>query len=80
MTDGGFTELFVAFGHELRDAGLPVGTDDVMAMCASLAELDPSDIRDTYWAGRCTLVGRRDQAGFRNRRDGGRLCWPRGAA
>jgi uncharacterized protein with von Willebrand factor type A (vWA) domain len=60
MTDGGFTELFVSFGHELRAAGLPVGTDDVMAMCASLAELDPTDIMDTYWAGRCTLVSRRD--------------------
>ncbi|HEY5662802.1 MAG TPA: VWA domain-containing protein [Ilumatobacter sp.] len=60
MSDGGFTELFVSFGHELRRAGLPVGTDDVMAMCTSLAELDPTDIMDTYWAGRCTLVGRRD--------------------
>ena len=60
MTDGGFTELFVSFGHELRSAGLPIGTDDVMAMCTSLAELDPSDIMDTYWAGRCTLVSRRD--------------------
>jgi uncharacterized protein with von Willebrand factor type A (vWA) domain len=60
MSDGGFTELFVSFGHELRVAGLPVGTDDVMAMCASLAELDPTDIMDTYWAGRCTLVSRRD--------------------
>jgi hypothetical protein len=60
MTDGGFTELFVAFGHELRDAGLPIGTDDVMTMCTSLAELDPSDIMDTYWAGRCTLVSRRE--------------------
>lgn len=60
MTDGGFTELFVAFGHELRAAGLPIGTDDVMAMCESLAELDPSDIMDAYWAGRCTLVSRRD--------------------
>lgn len=60
MTDGGFTELFVSFGHELRAAGLPIGTDDVMAMCTSLAELDPTDIMDTYWAGRCTLVSRRD--------------------
>ena len=60
MTDGGFTELFVSFGHELRSAGLPIGTDDVMAMCTSLVELDPSDIMDTYWAGRCTLVSRRD--------------------
>lgn len=60
MTEGGFTELFVAFGHELRVAGLPIGTDDVMAMCQSLAELDPTDIMDTYWAGRSTLVSRRD--------------------
>ena len=58
--DGGFTDLFVRFCNELRVAGLPVGSDDVMALCRSLAELDPTDIMDTYWAGRCTVVSRRD--------------------
>ncbi|MFZ8998205.1 MAG: vWA domain-containing protein [Ilumatobacteraceae bacterium] len=60
VADGGFTALFVEFCGELRAADLPVGSDDVMALCASLAELDPTDIMDTYWAGRCTVVSRRD--------------------
>lgn len=58
--DGGFVELFVHFGHALRRADLPIGSDDVMAFCSSIGHLDPSDILDVYWAGRCTLVNRRD--------------------
>lgn len=58
--DGGFVELFVDFGNHLREAGLPIGSDDVMAMCSSIALLDPTDILDVYWAGRCSLVSRRD--------------------
>jgi uncharacterized protein len=60
VADGGFVELFVRFGHELRTAGLPLGTDDLMTFCGSIGELDPSDILDVYWAGRCTLVTRRE--------------------
>lgn len=60
MADGGFVELFVTFGDALRTAGLPIGTDDVMAFCEALVDLDPSDILDVYWAGRCSLVIRRD--------------------
>ena len=58
--DGGFVELFVHFGQALRDAGLPVGSTAVMTLCNSVGHLDPSDIMDVYWAGRCTLVTRRD--------------------
>jgi uncharacterized protein with von Willebrand factor type A (vWA) domain len=58
--DGGYVELFVTFGHRLRAAGLPIGSDDVIAFCTANVELDPSDILDVYWAGRCTLVTRRD--------------------
>jgi uncharacterized protein with von Willebrand factor type A (vWA) domain len=56
-----FVELLVAFGHELRTAGLAVGSGDVMTYCAALAALDPTDLQDLYWAGRATLVNRRDQ-------------------
>ncbi len=59
-------ELFVAFGHALRDAGLPIGTDDVLAFCAGVAELDVTDIMDVYWAGRCTLVRRREHVPIYN--------------
>ncbi len=54
-------ELLVAFGHELREAGVPAGTGDVMTCCAAVATLDPSDLADLYWAGRTTMVTRRDQ-------------------
>ncbi len=52
--------VFVTFGRALRDAGLPVGTDDVMTYCSAVATLDPSDIVDVYWAGTSTLVTRRE--------------------
>jgi uncharacterized protein len=50
----------VGFGRALRDAGLAVGTGDVQAYCGALATLDPTDLVDLYWAGRTTLVTRRD--------------------
>ena len=54
-------ELLVAFGHELRSAGLVVGSGDVMTYCAAMASLDASDLADLYWAGRTTMVTRREQ-------------------
>lgn len=59
--DGAFVELLVDFGHELRDAGISVGSGDVLTYCAAAAALDPSDILDLYWVGRTTMVTRRDQ-------------------
>ena len=54
-------ELLVAFGHELRSAGLVVGSGDVMTYCSAMASLDASDLADLYWAGRTTMVTRREQ-------------------
>jgi uncharacterized protein len=48
------------FGRELRAAGLPVGTGQVLSFCRGLALLDPTDLRDVYWAGRACLVSRHD--------------------
>lgn len=59
--DVAFVELLVDFGHELRDAGLSLGSGDVLTYCTAMAALDPTDILDLYWAGRTTLVTRRDQ-------------------
>lgn len=56
----GFDALFVEFGHALRAAGLPVGTDDLLTFCAGAASLDVTDVMDVYWAGRTTLVRRRE--------------------
>ena len=57
----GFDELFVEFGASLREAGLSIGSDDVITFCMGNAELDPTDVMDIYWSGRTTLVRRRDQ-------------------
>ena len=55
-----FIELLIRFAAELRTAGLAVGSGDVLVYCSALARLDPSDLVDLYWAGRATLVSRRD--------------------
>lgn len=52
--------VLVGFARVLRTAGLAVGTGDVQVFCGSLAALDPTDLVDLYWAGRVTLVVRRD--------------------
>src|SRR6266508_6574993 len=65
MTDavGGVTQVLPAlagFGRELRAAGLPVGTGQVLSFCQGLSHLDPTDLRDIYWSGRACLVSRHD--------------------
>jgi uncharacterized protein with von Willebrand factor type A (vWA) domain len=65
VADGGqagtaFITVLTGFGRELRAAGLPAGTGDVLAYCAAMAPLNPTDLLDLYWAGRVTLVTRRD--------------------
>ncbi len=49
-------ERIVEFGHALRQAGLPVGTGRLSSF-AEAAALAPGAL---YWAGRATLVSRRD--------------------
>jgi uncharacterized protein with von Willebrand factor type A (vWA) domain len=61
--DSGVTQVLPAlagFGRELRAAGLPVGTGQVLSFCQGLSRLDPTDLRDIYWSGRACLVSRRD--------------------
>jgi uncharacterized protein len=58
--DAPFVGLLVDFAHDLRAAGLPVGSGDILTYCAAMAPLDPTDMMDLYWAGRTTLVTRRD--------------------
>jgi uncharacterized protein len=53
-------ELLVAFSRELRAAGLPVGSGDILDYCSAMGPLDASDLVDLYWAGRATLVTKRD--------------------
>jgi uncharacterized protein len=58
-----FVRMLVNFTAELRAAGLPVGSGDVVTYCAAMSPLDPSDLMDLYWAGRTTLVTRREHIG-----------------
>jgi uncharacterized protein with von Willebrand factor type A (vWA) domain len=51
----------VGFCRALRQAGLPLGTGDAITYCAAMEPLDPTDLLDLYWAGRSTLVSRREQ-------------------
>jgi uncharacterized protein with von Willebrand factor type A (vWA) domain len=55
LADGALAVL-VAFGRDLRAAGLPVGTGRILAFCRAAASLAPLDRRRLYWAGRATLV------------------------
>lgn len=53
-----FVGVLVGFARALRAAGVVVGTGDADAFCAAAACLDPTDLEDLYWGGRCTLVTR----------------------
>ena len=55
-----FVGVLVNFSRELRAAGLAVGSGDVLTYCAAMTPLNPSDLLDVYWAGRATLVTRRE--------------------
>jgi uncharacterized protein with von Willebrand factor type A (vWA) domain len=56
-----FVSMLVAFAEELRGEGLAVGSGDVLTYCRAMAPLEPTDLLDLYWAGRTTMVTRRDQ-------------------
>src|SRR4051794_25986703 len=53
--------MLVDFARTLRDEGLNPGSGDVLTYAQAVGTLDPTDLMDLYWAGRTTLVGRRDQ-------------------
>ena len=56
-----FTPMLVGFTTALRRAGLTVGSGDVLTYCAAATVVDLTDLVDLYWAGRCTLLTRREQ-------------------
>ncbi|HEY2130874.1 MAG TPA: VWA domain-containing protein [Streptosporangiaceae bacterium] len=62
MADAGvpFVRVLADFAAALRAAGLAVGSGDVLAYATAMSTLDPTDLVDLYWAGRTTLVTRRD--------------------
>ncbi|HSL10361.1 MAG TPA: VWA domain-containing protein [Actinomycetota bacterium] len=50
----------VALGRDLRARGLPVGTGRILTFCRSAAALGVADRDSLYWAGRVSLVARRE--------------------
>ncbi|HEX3491152.1 MAG TPA: VWA domain-containing protein [Streptosporangiaceae bacterium] len=60
MADAGLVGLLTGFGRELRGSGVAVGSGDLLTFCAAMEPLDPTDLLDLYWAGRATLVSKRD--------------------
>ena len=58
---GPFVEMLVEFCGDLRSEGLMIGSGELVTYCAATALLDPGDLLDLYWAGRTTLLSKRDQ-------------------
>jgi uncharacterized protein with von Willebrand factor type A (vWA) domain len=50
----------VTLGRDLREHGLPVGTGRILTFCRAVASLGLADHDSLYWAGRVTMVARRD--------------------
>jgi len=50
----------VEFGRLLRRRGLPVGTGRILTFCRAVAALDRLDRTGVYWAGRVSMVARKE--------------------
>jgi uncharacterized protein with von Willebrand factor type A (vWA) domain len=50
----------VAFGRELRARGLPVGTGRILTFVRAVTALGLTDRRSLYWAGRISMVARKE--------------------
>jgi uncharacterized protein len=53
----------IAFGRDLRARGLPVGTGRILTFCRAVAALGLTDRASLYWAGRASLVSRKEDIG-----------------
>jgi uncharacterized protein with von Willebrand factor type A (vWA) domain len=52
-------QRLVGFGRLLRTRGLPVGTGRILTFCRAVAALDRIDRTGVYWAGRLSMVARK---------------------
>ena len=59
---GALVEPLVAFGRELRRRGLDVGPGRVESAVRAVACVDGRNMDETYWALRCALLSRREDA------------------
>jgi uncharacterized protein len=53
-------EPLVAFARELRHRGLPVGTGRILTFVRAVAALGLTDRLSLYWAGRVSMIGRKE--------------------
>ncbi|HZA80629.1 MAG TPA: hypothetical protein VFC13_04050, partial [Actinomycetes bacterium] len=53
-------ERLVGFGRLLRRRGLPVGTGRILTFCRAVAALNRLDRTSVYWAGRVSMVARKE--------------------
>jgi uncharacterized protein with von Willebrand factor type A (vWA) domain len=56
----GPVEPLVGLGRALRTRGLPVGTGRILTFCRAVAALGLTDRASLYWAGRISMVARRE--------------------
>ena len=59
-SDVGPLAPLVAFGRDLRHRGLPVGTGRILTFARAVAALGLTDRESLYWAGRTTMIGRKE--------------------
>ena len=52
--------VLVAFGRDLRSRGPPVGTGRILTFCRAVAALRLTDRDSLYWAGRTSMVARKE--------------------
>lgn len=53
-------EPLVSFGRQLRARGLPVGTGRIITFVRAVAVLGLTDRLSLYWAGRVSMIGRKE--------------------
>ena len=61
VTAGTVLANLLTLGQDLRDAGLPLGTGQIMSLVEAMGEIDPRKRGDFYYAARATLVTRPEQ-------------------
>ncbi len=59
-SDAGPLAPLVSFGRDLRGRGLPVGTGRILTFARAVAALGLTDRESLYWAGRTTMIGRKE--------------------
>lgn len=57
---GGPLPPLIAFGRDLRERGLPVGTGRILTFARAVSALGLADRDSLYWAGRTSMIARRD--------------------